>query len=409
MNTNRGLKRLLLLAAVGTAATLVITGSPLSAREKVAVGESSCTSTAVVRPPLGRWETERGTMSADAIEDMRQLANQKGIRLSDAIDEYGWHNSFSLIVRAVQEAFPQHYSGARIEDHGSSRGWIAFASTTPPAAIDILRASPVPVEVREHCGHSEAELKRRLEQVHYAVLGHADVADASSGYDIETGKITVLVEASANSRGRIDLTEIVATLPPGADRLPVEIQVVDELKGGDDISIYGGRAISTCTTGFNVVGSNYRGTTTAAHCSNSQSYAGYALTFVSEHSGNYGDVQVHKLSGHTFPNVFTANGGNRAVNGVGAAIENQQMCLNGKSSGYHCDSVYQLNHCNGDRCGLVAMQNRVAAGGDSGGPWFSNNHAYGIHQGYKYWFGNRDLYTPVVYLPTSLGVSVATS
>jgi len=54
------------------------------------------------------------------------------------------------------------------------------------------------------------------------------------------------------------------------------------------------------------------------------------------------------------------------------------------------------------------MTNRLAAGGDSGGPWFSNNRAYGIHQGYKFWFGNRDLYTPVVYLPTSLGVSVAT-
>ncbi|MDG4768017.1 hypothetical protein O7632_28570 [Solwaraspora sp. WMMD406] len=63
---------------------------------------------------------------------------------------------------------------------------------------------------------------------------------------------------------------------------------------------------------------------------------------------------IHRLNGHSFPNHFTANGSNRAVNGVGAAIENQQLCLNGKSSGYHCDAVYQLNHCNGSRCGLVA-------------------------------------------------------
>ena len=106
--------------------------------------------------------------------------------------------------------------------------------------------------------------------------------------------------------------------------------VVGAVTGGDDITMYGGRGISGCTTGFNVIGSTNRGTTTAAHCANAQSYSGYALTFVSEHSGNYGDVQVHRLSGHSFPNQFYANTGCRAVTGTGAAITSQQMCLQGQ-------------------------------------------------------------------------------
>ena len=403
MRTSPASRRLLSFTGAALAATLVFAASPTSAMADTAVAGTACTSSTVVAPAAGRWQA---ALSADATADMTELARQKGLTVAEAVDDFGWHNDFSLVVGTVQEKFPAEYGGASIEDKAGARGWVAFAGAAPAGAVDILRASPVPVAVREHCGHSEAELKQRLEQVHYAVLGHAEVADASSGYDIETGEISVMVESKPLLRGRTDLAGITAAVPPG--RFPVDIEVVKELGGSDDITIYGGRALSSCTTGFNIIGSAYRGTTTAAHCGNAQSYSGYALEFRSEHSGNYGDLQVHRLNGHSFPNTFTANGGLRAVNGVGAAITNQSLCLNGKTSGYHCDTVYQLNHCNGSRCGLVAMHNRLAAGGDSGGPWFSNNHAYGIHQGSKYWFGNRDLYTPAVYLPNALNVSVAT-
>ncbi|MFF5076225.1 hypothetical protein ACFY36_04185 [Actinoplanes sp. NPDC000266] len=390
--------------------TLFVTSAPASAVPNTPVKGTSCASSKIVMPSAS-WNSQRASLPSSATEDITQLATQKGISVAQAIDDYGWHESLSQVVGQVQEAFPGEYGGARIVDDGQSRAWVAFADDAPASALDMLRASPVPVAVRTGCGFSEAELKQRLEQVHYSVLGRTDVvADASSGYDIETGAITVMVQPSAVARGRLaDLrSNLTAGLPAGNTDLPVEVQIVSDVVGGDDITVYGGRGLSGgCTTGFNVIWSMYRGTTTAAHCGNAQSYAGVALTFVSEHSGNYGDVQVHRAVGHSFPNQFYANTGYRAVTGTGAAITGQQMCLQGNASGYHCDTVYQLAHCNGSRCGLVAMNTRSAAGGDSGGAWFSNNRAYGIHQGYKYWFGNRDLYTPVVYLPTSLGVTVA--
>jgi hypothetical protein len=402
-----------LVAAVGMTMTLLVASAPVSAAPNTPVEGTSCASSKVVVPSVN-WSAKRATsLTPSAVEDMTQLATQKSISVAQAIDDYGWHESLSEVVGKVQEAFPNEYGGARIVGDGKSRAWVAFAGDAPASAIDMLRAAPVPVTVRTGCGYSEAELKQRLEQIHYSVLGRTDVvADASSGYDIETGAITVMVQPSARPQGRLaDLRSYLAAgLPAGNAKLPVEIQVVGDVGGGDDVTVYGGRGLSGgCTTGFNVVWSTYRGTTTAAHCGNAQSYGGVALTFVREHSGNYGDVQLHRAAGHSFPNQFYANTGYRAVTGTGAAITGQQMCLQGNASGYHCDTVYQLAHCNGNRCGLVAMSNRLAAGGDSGGAWFSNNRAYGIHQGYKFWFGNRDLYTPVVYLSSSLGVTVALS
>lgn len=42
------------------------------------------------------------------------------------------------------------------------------------------------------------------------------------------------------------------------------------------------------------------------------------------------------------------------------------------------------------------MHNREADSGDSGGPWFYGNTAYGIHSGYKsIWGFTRDVFTPV--------------
>ena len=183
-----------LIVAVGMSLILVATSAPASAAPSAPVEGTSCTSSRVVSPSTN-WQVERAALSATATEDMTQLAKQKGISVSQAIDGYGWRDALSAVVGKVQAAFPKEYGGAQIVDDGEARAWVAFAGAAPAAALEMLRASPVPVAVRTGCGFSEAELKQRLEQVHYAVLGRTDmVADAASGYDIETGAITVMVE-----------------------------------------------------------------------------------------------------------------------------------------------------------------------------------------------------------------------
>jgi hypothetical protein len=55
------------------------------------------------------------------------------------------------------------------------------------------------------------------------------------------------------------------------------------------------------------------------------------------------------------------------------------------------------------------MQNRKSGPGDSGGPWFWGQTAYGLHQGWKaypLWWNECDLFTMVVNLPSGIGVTV---
>jgi streptogrisin C len=393
--------------------SLTITMAPAAPAAADLTGTSSCTSATVIAPTQAP-EASPDLLPAGALEDLTRSAEQEGISLADAVDRYAWHESLSLVVSQVKDAYPAQYAGARIEATGAAQAWVAFAGTAPAAAIDLLRTSPVPVAVRQHCSHSEAELKTRLEEVHHAIWDRGDVvADVSSGYDLETGELTVLVQPREvlDASDQIQLrNELVAGLPSDPSGLPVDVQIVDDTRTGDDASVLGGRAISTCTTGFNVVGVISRGTATAGHCGNSQSYSGRALSFVKEHQGRFGDLQWHRRASDSFPNTFDAGPSNRGVAAARAAVENQRLCRNGKTTGHHCDNVFQLNHCKGSRCGLVMMRNDQASGGDSGGPWFYNLTAYGIHQGSKWWKGeSRDVYTPVVYLPSALGVSVATS
>jgi hypothetical protein len=353
-----------------------------------------------------------GPLTEGALQDLSGLAARSGITLSEAIDAYGWHESFSKLVSELRTRWPDEVAGARIEVQ-YARPWIAFRGRIPADAERLVAGFPKKILVYENRGFSEAELVEHLTNAHYAILAQRHlVKTASSGYDVSTGAITIRVElvASANSGSRASsLSALMKALPRDGDVRPITIEIVDEVHAGQDV-IYGGGSLTTCTAGFTVVGAITRGISTAGHCGNTQSYEGRSLRFINEHIGSSGDLQWHTRDGESHVNQFYYQPGlRRFVYATGAAVEGQGLCRYGKTTGYRCDFVYQLNHCNGSACGLVAMQNDQASPGDSGGPWFYDTTAYGIHQGWKYWFGYRDLYTPVVYLPRALGVSVATS
>jgi hypothetical protein len=51
------------------------------------------------------------------------------------------------------------------------------------------------------------------------------------------------------------------------------------------------------------------------------------------------------------------------------------------TTGSKCDEVYKMNFSGATSDRLVAMKEWTTAGGDSGGPWFHGNTAYGVHKG----------------------------
>jgi len=204
-------------------------------------------------------------------------------------------------------------------------------------------------------------------------------------------------------------------LPAGAVVQKVKRLILPEA------DIYGGLPISTCTTGFSVQnGSGTRGVLTAAHCSNTQSYSGSALTYQSGDITGNQDVQWHTAPGFTVTNQFDSGIGIRSCTAT-ESRSNQAVgdyvCKNGKTTGYACGSISSTtlapSHVTSPSATFIRVNNdqgyaNLSSGGDSGGPWFLDTTAYGIHSAEPSDDTGDAVYMAINYI-SSLGVSVLTA
>ncbi|MDX2343687.1 MAG: hypothetical protein QNL12_08165 [Acidimicrobiia bacterium] len=362
-------------------------------------------------------------LSEAALEDLATMAEQDGISLDMAIERYAWHEHFSMLVASIREAHPAEFAGARIESDGDP--WIAFRSGVPASAVkEIVAASglvfgtrTLEIEVIEDRGFTEAELDKRLVTAHYAALDQSEfVANASSGYDIVTGEVTVEIEPVAAVADPADRAALVETVI-STDRRAFEdvtVRVVDEVRGGD-ASIYGGSALTSCTSGFAAIKNSTRGMLTAGHCPNTQADGDVDLIHHISYQGEWGDFQLawpDPSSTWVSDNFYAGSfeNDNRDLAGIGTPVDGQRLCWNGKSTGKKCDDVYELNHCSWEKCHLTLMEHHYNVGGDSGGPYFYSNTGYGITSGWKFWgWHNRDSFSPVIYVDDAIGAWIATS
>ncbi|HEX6096967.1 MAG TPA: PKD domain-containing protein [Thermoanaerobaculia bacterium] len=187
-----------------------------------------------------------------------------------------------------------------------------------------------------------------------------------------------------------------------------------------ETKITGGVALSTCTAGFTVRHntSGELGVSTAAHCGNTQAYQGVNLPFRLEDNNTDQDVQWHSACDiFEVTNEFDSGIGIRAV--VGTIPRDNQaigsvVCKNGMTTGHTCGTISSktfdlgANH----NATFIRMNNYPSANlseaGDSGGPWFVDNYAYGTHFGAPGDDANDSIYMAINYI-SSLGVSVLTS
>ena len=151
--------------------------------------------------------------SSAEIEDLQAVADQEGITLQEAIDRYGWHNNFSLVVSGIQRAFPDDF--ARSEIVGASKAWVGFAGSAPEGALEMLDRftgshSGVSVEVRTDIGFTELEIQEALRAVHFAMRGTPEALDAVTYFEFETRQIrtTVLLDNKASDSVLDDLRAI---------------------------------------------------------------------------------------------------------------------------------------------------------------------------------------------------------
>jgi hypothetical protein len=372
--------------------------------------------------------------NAAELQDLERIAKQKGMSLQEAIVRYAWNDNFSVAIQKIREASPEAFAGAEIVDAGHA--WVAFADDAPQASRDWIDGfssshSGVSVEVRTGLGFTELELQKAVPAAHYAVFEAPEVRDALTRFDYATGQITTIVVLdgafsstvindlqAAGSNGLVDATraDILGSITNSV------VRSYSESLGENDSSSYhhGGEIITVCTSGFGVEddSTSEEGISTAGHCRNSQTDDSDTLDLEEEYESTYGDFQWHTgpdtNTDDFYAGITSTEVNLRDVSSVGAPTVNMATCRNGAVTYNYCDDVRTLNVCSGSRCNLVEMDNDFGEGGDSGGPIYYGNTAYGLHQGNvascPTWpWEHCDVFSRADKIDDAMGVSVRTN
>lgn len=349
-------------------------------------------------PPAGPSEARAESVVDGIQQDAAVYASTYGVSPQEAARRLQLQEAVDALNARLTEEQAGSFAGLSIEHapefhvvaRFTRKGEETIRPYLSPALAAVVRVEPARFTLQQ--------LERRLE-ASYNRVRRAGIQSAG-GVDVRANRaeVHVLRGRSASARGLI--TEGDASVVE-VDHLPQE-----------EISMYGGLSITGCTSGFTVRNSaGTRGVSTAGHCGNSQTLSGVALTFRGEsYSGSY-DVQWHNASGHTYPNTIKVSTSTRAVTGTRSRTSQtvgSQVCKQGRTTGYTCGTISTISYCASGACTWVRVAGNgtnLSEGGDSGGPWFSGNTAYGSH---TYGIGNDSAYMPVDYF-SGISVSIATS
>jgi len=225
-----------------------------------------------------------------------------------------------------------------------------------------------------------------------------------AGYDQRTGEVVLLVTPSDASRLGVERIRARAEEIGG---IPVRI-VVNALRE-TDMSVNGGGLVeglnlltkrpSRCTTGFVVTNGEVNAVTTAAHCPDQLTYVDIdgnrtsTLPMIGSWGLGYRDVQINGSADSPYP-FFYANRGAASLRNVStwrnatATRAGDFVCHYGESSGYSCATVELTDYAPPEElCGgpcsptWVTVRGPSCIPGDSGGPVFSGEVAFGIAKG----------------------------
>ncbi len=210
-----------------------------------------------------------------------------------------------------------------------------------------------------------------------------------------------------------------------AVRMPASVKVVKTTALAEPEVLRGGATITGCTAGFTVRNSSgEQGIATAAHCANSQSFNGISLPFRAQDQQGNQDVQWNSSCGlEAVTNQIITGSGNRSITSTrhrNSQAIGAQVCKYGRTTQMTCGDIgsksFAPSYVTSASSTFIRMAPilpqypDLSAGGDSGGPWYVANTAYGIHSGgfNGGQFNGGSIYMAINYI-SSIGVSVLTS
>jgi streptogrisin C len=349
--------------------------------------------------------------------DLKLVADARGWTLAEAKAFYEGEQAVERIAEAVASRWPEVFVGTALSSDPMGAPSLIIKGSASDALLELVAPSRASIEIVDDQPYSFAELQDRKHEVHSALLALGFVEVVTSSNALSAGRITVklMTEPTLPSSVSEILAAVPAELRPSVDlTLHHRPIVVAETAFGGMTLLDGG--FLECTSGWTVQveGGLTRGISGAGHCVGVDQVAhaspshNHPTTFKQQHEGQWGDVEWYTTNVGEPDDFYADDSLIRDVSSV-EPIANlsigEPVCVYGRASFTRDCSLDVLDpsiEC-GNLNRIVQMNGDTQIGGDSGGPWYFGNEAYGGH------FGNcfgLDSFTLASNFDEALGVFV---
>jgi len=339
------------------------------------------------------------TVGEALADDALQYAAQFGVSIGEAARRLKAQQDSVDATDAIAREFAERLAGISIEHRPQFR-IVILLTGNEPVADRSTAGVPIIFRVGARATHAQAlsALRKHLIDL------RADLPNArGAGYDQRSGEVVLLV-----TRADVDRYGMEAIKSRGEEVGGVPVRVVVNELNESDMTVDGGGRVeglnsvtkrrNLCTTAFVVTNGEATAITTAAHCPDDLTYidrdgSSVDLPMIGSWGAGYQDVQINGSPNSPDP-LFYSNRGAGTLRrlatwrNVASTRAGDFVCHYGESSGYSCATVEFTDYAPpGDLCGgpcsptWVTVKGPGCVPGDSGGPVFSGEVAFGIAKG----------------------------
>lgn len=333
-------------------------------------------------------------------EDSAQYAGQFRVSPEEGFRRLKAQQESVAATDGIAREFSARLAGISIE-HAPQYRIVILLTGFDPVADRVAGGVPVVFKTGAKATHEQAIAAMRRHLIDF----RSDLPGArGAGYDQRTGEVVLLVTPADASRLGIETIRRRAEQIGG---VPVRV-AVNELNESN-MNVDGGGRVeglnlltnrrNRCTTGFVVTNGETNAITTAAHCPDQLTYVDRdgdlspTLPMIGSWGAAYRDVQINGSSSSPDPSFYADRGAGslrnvRTWRNVASTRAGDFVCHYGESSGYSCATVELTDYAPpGALCGgpcsptWVTVRGPSCIPGDSGGPVFSGDVAFGIAKG----------------------------
>lgn len=344
--------------------------------------------------------------------DASIYAKQNGITVDEAIRRFQLQDYAGVLDAELSSKESNTFAGLWIEHTPKFQIVVQFTRDAAETIKPYLREGIANVIEVRTAKASLIDLQSTQSSVLSALRSSGILADTE--IDVQENRIKVYTA----DRIRFDnaLRDGRLTLPDNVDIITVETLAKPT------IDIYGGLSLSGGgTSGFAVkTDTGTKGITTAGHASNSEWYTIFPLPFQQEKVETYYDIQWHTCPLLTVKNQIriSSNGTTRSITATKSRanqVVGEWVAKYGRTTeytgGYIGSKTATLSYIPNCQPTFIRVDptggyNPLVEEGDSGGPWFFSNTAYGTTCAKS--AGGYGYYMAVDYV-SGVGVTVMTA